>query len=231
MTLPDIQIHYLPAQFPCRTLSGLFGYNEGECNQFEENTDGLGFVIVLLHEKSRGFVSIRSVDPFDPPIINLNLFDDEEDRITLLEGIRIAQRVAHASSFKEIRKEMKVQKSNPFLVDSDDYWLWMIDNFASHLFHASGTCKMGIDKDSVVDPNLKVRGVSKLRVADASIMPNVVSGNTNASLFLFFILILVYDFLSYFFIIFIFYFLIFSCFSVSYVIGEKVADLILNPKN
>lgn len=176
--IPDIQIHFLPAQMPCRTSANLFGYAPGFC--VSENKDALGLIVVLLHGKSRGYVKLNSTNPLDHPIIDLNFLSHPEDKEVLLKGIRIAQKSVNSKAFDQYRGDLKVQGKCPHKPDSDEYWYWMIEHLGTHLFHGVSTCRMGIDENSVVDPTLKVKGVTNLRVADASIMPEITSGNTQA---------------------------------------------------
>eukprot|EP01080_Neovahlkampfia_damariscottae_P009017 gene9017-1116_t len=180
---PDLQIHFLPSATPCRSFKSLFGWKDGHCQV--ESADALGFIIVLLHEKSVGSVKLNSKNPMDHPIIDLNFFSHPEDKKKMLEGIRIVQKLASSKQFDEFRVEIKKNPMNPEKFDSDEYWKWNIENYGGHLFHAAGTCKMGKSiNNSVVDSRLRVHGVKNLRVVDASIMPTITSGNTMAPVYM-----------------------------------------------
>ena len=151
----------------------------------------IGYTIVpgILHPKSVGEIRLNiSGSPLDPPVIDPNYLSDPHDVEVLLKGIRLAQKIANATAFDvfrtgelftddEVTTERCLQK-----FDSDDYWRCHIRGMTLTIYHPVGTCKMGRANDptTVVDPRLKVKGLDKLRVADASIMPELTSGNTNA---------------------------------------------------
>ena len=134
--------------------------------------------VVLLHPRSRGRVSLRSADPRDTPRIQLNVLADPADMQTLIRGIALARRIYRtepqsALTGREIRPGAE-RTSNEQL---ESY----IREAAAVTQHPVGTCAMGVGPDAVVDPKLRVRGIERLRVADASIMPTVPGGNTNAA--------------------------------------------------
>jgi len=109
--------------------------------------------------------------------IDFNMLSDDRDAKTLIEGIKMARKVLASSSFDGVRgKEMLPGKN----VQTDEQLLEYIREYGATVFHPVGTCKMGIDPMAVVDVDLKVHGLQGLRVVDASIMPTLVSGNTNA---------------------------------------------------
>jgi choline dehydrogenase len=138
---------------------------------------GFAFVSMLLRPASRGEITLRSADPDDPPRIQANYFEAQRDFSPLVEGIRIARQVARAKAFDGLRGE----EVAPGPEVSSDEEIRRYIRLAGHgIFHPVGTCKMGHDRMAVVDPALKVHGVEGLRVADASIMPTITSGNTNA---------------------------------------------------
>jgi choline dehydrogenase len=135
-------------------------------------------VISMLHPRSRGIVKLRSANAADPPLIEYELFGDERDLSDLIAGCRQVRAVFETSPLVE----HVVREALPgSAVKTDEEWEGFLRSAnAWGSKHPSGTCKMGIDEYAVVDPELKVRGVQGLRVADASIMPEVTSGNTNA---------------------------------------------------
>ena len=134
-------------------------------------------IATLQRPGSRGTVKIRAPDPASPPAIDLNYFDDPNDIAALREGIRISRELFAQPAFDPYRGEEyqpgAAAKSNEEL---DAY----IRSEVTSNYHLSGTCKMGNDPLAVVDHTLRVRGLDALRVIDASIMPRIVSGNTNA---------------------------------------------------
>ena len=122
-------------------------------------------------------IALRSSDPADKPSIHPNYLATERDRQTLVEGIKIARRIA---TFEPLKSKI----SSPFRptddVQSDDDILTWARRWSTTIYHPTGTCKMGSDPMAVVDERLNVHGIQGLRVADCSIMPEIVSGNTNA---------------------------------------------------
>ncbi|HKD82748.1 MAG TPA: choline dehydrogenase [Candidatus Angelobacter sp.] len=141
--------------------------------------DGHAFAFgpTLLHPFSRGEIRLRSSNPLDAPSIRANYFSDPRDMDVMLEGVKLSRTLAATNAFAPYRgKEL-----HPGAEAKDDQALRThICKFAETLYHPVGTCKMGHDAAAVVDSELRVRGVEGLRVVDASIMPLVVGGNTNA---------------------------------------------------
>lgn len=150
-----------------------------------------GYTIVpgILHPKSVGEIRLNtSGSPLDPPVIDPNYLSDPHDVEVLLKGIRLAQMIANTTAFDVfhtgnvfIDDEIATEQC-PQTFDSDDYWQCHIRHMTLTIYHPVGTCKMGRTSDptTVVDSRLRVKELEKLRVADASIMPELVSGNTNA---------------------------------------------------
>jgi choline dehydrogenase len=130
------------------------------------------------HAASRGTVEIRSADPFDQPRIIPNYFGEEIDRKTIVSGLRMLRDIFHQPAFRELWN----LEISPGLAVSSDLELWRFAQITGGtVFHCVGTCKMGSGADAVVDEQLRVRGVERLRVIDASVMPQVTSANTNAA--------------------------------------------------
>ncbi|NQV81674.1 MAG: GMC family oxidoreductase N-terminal domain-containing protein, partial [Alphaproteobacteria bacterium] len=138
-----------------------------------------GFLIHVyqLRPGSRGAISLVSSNPVDKPRIWANYLSDPEDLVTLRRGVRLARKIAGQSSFDPYRGQ-EIAPGREIERD-DDLDAWIRAN-ATTAYHPVGTCRMGGDAHSVVDPQLRVRGVDGLRVADASVMPAITSGNTNA---------------------------------------------------
>jgi choline dehydrogenase len=130
------------------------------------------------HEKSRGRLAIRSTDPFEQPLIEPIYFAEEIDRKTMVAGLKILREIYQQKSFRSLWDIEMV----PGEAVNTPSGLWdFARNTGGTVFHCVGTCRMGSDAQSVLDPQLRVRGVEKLRVIDASVMPQITSANTNAS--------------------------------------------------
>ena len=133
---------------------------------------------VLLRPESRGYVRIKSADPRQAPAIHPNYLATQKDRETIVAGVAAMRRIFRAPAMaRHIAEEIEPGKQ----CDSDDDLLDFIRRRGSTTYHPVGTCRMGQDQNAVVDEKLRVRGLTGLRVIDASIMPAVVSGNTNAA--------------------------------------------------
>ena len=150
-----------------------------------------GYTIVpgILHPKSVGEIRLNtSGSPLDPPVIDPNYLSDPHDVEVLLRGIRLSQKIANTTAFDVFRTgkvftdDEIVTERCPHTFDSDEYWRCHIRHMTLSIYHPIGTCKMGRTSDptTVVNSRLKVKVLEKLRVADASIMPELTSGNTNA---------------------------------------------------
>jgi choline dehydrogenase len=144
-----------------------------------ENPPGHGFTLgmVLLHPQSNGFIALRSNNPLDPPIIQPNYLASDADLQVLVEGAKLCRQIAQTHAFDAFRGDEHEITRN---VQSDSDIAEAIREHAETLYHPVGTCKMGHDVLAVVDDQLRVRGVEGLRVVDASIMPSIVGGHTNA---------------------------------------------------
>ena len=146
-------------------------------------TDGSGtratvipVMSVCLRPKSRGSVKLASNDPLAAPLIDPAFLQDERDLDVLLKGVKLMERVLEAPAFDTLRGERLYTHNNM----SDVEWREEIRNRSDTVYHPVGTCKMGTDGMAVVDPSCKVHGINALRVIDASVMPKLISGNTNA---------------------------------------------------
>jgi len=130
------------------------------------------------HSTSRGRLAIRSTDPFDQPRIDPNYFAEEIDRKTMVSGLQMLREIYRQKSFRDLWDIEMV----PGETANSPGGLWdFARTTGGTVFHCVGTCRMGSDVTSVLDPQLRVRGVERLRVIDASVMPQITSANTNAS--------------------------------------------------
>ena len=162
---PDIQFHVLP------TLVG---------DVDREPIDGHGISInpCFLRPKSRGFAKLRSANPLDSMIFESGALKEQEDVDTLIRGVKLARQIIRAPALDDIVERELRPSEQADIPDSEIEA--HVRSHAKTVYHPVGTCRMGSDADAVVDPTLKVNGVSGLRVCDASVMPTLVSGNTNA---------------------------------------------------
>lgn len=162
---PDLELIFAPVPFEEEGLS-------------PPSRDGVTVAAVLLQPRSVGEVRLRSSDPLDPPIVDPRYLSDPDgnDLRTLLHGVRLAREVARTDPLgRFLREEMLPGDA----VTGDDALVAHIRSRSQTLYHPVGTCRVGIDRRSVVDPDLRVRGVAGLRVADASVIPALPRGHTN----------------------------------------------------
>ena len=140
---------------------------------------GHGFQMsaVLLRPHSRGEVTLSSADPNDRPIIDPNFFEDKRDLDILLKGLKEARNICSAKGFEGYQSHETLPGID---IETEEQLRNYVLETSQAIFHPVGTCKMGSDAMAVVDDRLRVRGIKGLRVIDASIMPTIVSGNTNA---------------------------------------------------
>jgi choline dehydrogenase len=138
---------------------------------------GCTFSVCQLRPHSRGTIRIASADPMRAPAIRPNYLSDDTDRRYAIESVRYARRLAATRALAPYLVEE--HRPGPDAQD-DEALLDFARRYGQTIFHPAGTCRMGADAAAVVDPQLRVRGVERLRVVDASIMPTIVSGNTNA---------------------------------------------------
>jgi choline dehydrogenase len=162
---PDLQFHFAPA----------FYLRHG----FENPKTGHGFGLgtTIIYPFSRGHLRLASPDPHDKPLIDPNYFSDERDVRAMLHGCRIAENILRQPAFDPYRGELFMP---PTPLHDDEAAIAFLREWTETLYHPVGACKMGVDDMAAVDPQLRVRQVAGLRVADASVMPRIVRGNTNA---------------------------------------------------
>jgi choline dehydrogenase-like flavoprotein len=161
---PDIQYHFIPLQIVdhARTMLDSHGVTLHAC---------------CLRPQSRGEIRLASADPLHPPVIDPNYLAAEYDLKVLIDGIRRGREILGAPAFKQWLTQERLPGA---ALESDAELESFIRATGETEYHPVGTCKMGSDPMAVVDDQLRVRGLERLRVIDASIMPTLVSGNTNA---------------------------------------------------
>ena len=161
---PDIQHHFVIGLIDDHLRKLHYGY-------------GYSCHVCLLRPYSRGTVSLASAKYNDAPLINPNFLDDTRDVDTLIKAAKMTQNILNTPPLKKYQKK-EVYGVHGNLTDKE--WEDHIRNRADTIYHPVGTCKMGNDALAVVDSSLKIRGLKNIRVVDASIMPTITSGNTNA---------------------------------------------------
>jgi choline dehydrogenase len=161
---PDIQFHVQPlsSQSPGHGLDPFSAFTSS---------------VTQLRPESRGSVRLASKDPAAHPTIVANYLSQEADRRLTVAGVRLARQIAEAPALRDL---IVTEREPGGAAETDDEVLDWVRARATTIYHPVGTCKMGPDPMAVVDARLRVHGVGGLRVADASIMPTLVSGNTNA---------------------------------------------------
>lgn len=167
LSYPDIQVHFAP-----------LGYGSNEDGVFLMDNPTITFQPNVNRPRSRGKLQLNSNDPFDYPVIHANMLGDDYDLQTLVAAGNFVRSLYETNALKDQIIEERLPGDG---VASEDEWEDFVRKAAGPTFHPVGTCKMGTDEMSVVTPDLKVRGFEGLRIADGSIMPHVVSGNTNAA--------------------------------------------------
>ena len=149
------------------------------------NVEGFNMIVSVTHPKSTGTIKLKSTDPFDYPIIDPQYLSDQRDVNDFVAGIRMWEKFIETRSMQSIGAnfdQTKLSFCSQHEFRSDAYWECFVRHMAITIYHHSSTCKMGAETDpsAVVDPKLRVKGIKGLRVVDASILPNVTSGNINA---------------------------------------------------
>jgi len=161
---PDLQFFFGPIQFVA--------------DRYKEDGPGFTFAPILIQPRSRGSVTLRSADPAELPVVDPDYLADDADVEVLVRGIEIARDLARAGAFDGIRGRELAPGAD--VTDRADLARYARDN-ASTVWHPAGTARMGTGPDAVVDARLRVHGIDRLRIADASIMPTITCGNTNAA--------------------------------------------------
>jgi choline dehydrogenase len=168
--VPDLQLHCLPWSYPSPN-------QDRPVRPTVDKRPALTVMPTLIYPKSRGEIRLTSGDPTVAPHIDPHFLEEESDRKLLLEGIKLVREIMASPRLRDlVAGELHPGPT----YSSDAAMAAELPNRIHTVYHPVGTCRMGVDDRAVVDPSLKVRGVEGLRVADASIMPSVTGGNTNA---------------------------------------------------
>jgi choline dehydrogenase len=184
--VPTVEYLYVPpGGSNTAILNKAYNYNDDLIYNFLSKINPTSDIVInlaLLHEKSTGQITLQSTDPIDFPNIDLNMFAESEDVDNLIEGIEFVLNLTKTEAFRKIDAQLL---NIPICADSEKYskpfWECVIRQMTTTIYHPCGTTAMGPDETtSVVDGNLKVHGIDKLRVVDAGVFPSTVSGHTNA---------------------------------------------------
>jgi choline dehydrogenase len=164
LATPDIQIHFIP-------------FSTDKMGEKLHAFSGFTASVCQLRPESRGSLKVRSADASAPPEIRINYLATETDRAAFIDGIRILRKILAAPALKSYCVNEVYPGSDK---TSDEELLDFCRRTGSTVYHPTSTCRMGNDSLAVVDQRLRVRGIEGLRVVDASVMPDLISGNTNA---------------------------------------------------
>lgn len=165
LSTPDLQFHFDP----------VYHLNHGFTKPYEH-----GFTIgpTLLSPRARGTITLSSNDYLAKPIIQPNYLNNSSDLEVLTKGVRLARKISHAKVFDKYRGAERLPGAK---IKTDEEIAKFIRENAESIYHPVGTCKMGTDQMAVVDSRLRIHGLENIRIVDASIMPNIISGNPNAA--------------------------------------------------
>jgi choline dehydrogenase len=166
LATPDIQVHFLP-------------FSTDKMGEKLHSFSGFSASVCQMRPESRGSLRIRSADPSVPPEIRINYLATETDRTANVEGLKILRKILQAPALRPFVTE---EVEPGVKVVTDEALLSYCRQRGSTIYHPTSTCRMGSDPLAVVDQRLRVRGIEGLRVVDGSIMPDLVSGNTNAAI-------------------------------------------------
>ncbi|KAJ4426710.1 hypothetical protein ANN_26508 [Periplaneta americana] len=180
---PDVQLFFGGYLANCAKSGTVAEFDDSDADKKRR----ISVSPVVLHPKSRGYLTLKSSNPMDPPRMYANYLSDPADMATLLDAINITLRLGQTKVLRErfgFRLDMTPLPScaQRYSFGTDGYWECFARTATGPENHQAGSCKMGPSNDpmAVVDPELKVYGIKNLRVMDAAIMPAVISGNTNA---------------------------------------------------
>ncbi|XP_011053047.1 PREDICTED: glucose dehydrogenase [FAD, quinone]-like [Acromyrmex echinatior] len=190
--LPDIELLFAGASLKEDYIfPNMLHFKKSIRQEWSKHADTYGWSLVpiLMKPKSRGRITLLAHDVNVKPEITLNYFNDPNDMKTMIAGIRTALNFGETKVMKALNSQLlniTYTECHDYEYDSNAYWECMLRILTSTLYHFSGTCKMGAKGDStaVVDPKLKVIGIQGLRVADASIMPEIISGHLNIPIYM-----------------------------------------------
>ena len=167
--VPDLQLHVLPWAYPSPN-------QDAPIRHEVDKRAALTVMSSLIYPKSRGTLRLRSADPTAAPLIDFNYLSEPDDHKVLLEGVAMIRDIMT----NPLLGGRVTSEIHPGVALDAERMKSEVTNRATSIYHAVGSCRMGVDERAVVGPDLRVRGIEGLRVADASIMPSIIGGNTNA---------------------------------------------------
>ena len=189
---PDVEIHFIAGNVVAdggRAMKDYFGLKDDVWNKVYQpyvTFETITMDPVLLRPKSRGFIRLRSASPYDAPIIDPRYLTHPDDIMAMVEGMKISLAIGMSPPFRKYGAkpfQTVFPGCEEYVYLSDEYLACVARTYTLTIYHPTGTCRMGApwDPTSVVDSELRVLGgVKGLRVVDGSIMPTIISGNTNA---------------------------------------------------
>ncbi|KAK4336639.1 hypothetical protein RND71_043751 [Anisodus tanguticus] len=188
---PDFEIHMVsgsPASDDGQTFRKVQGFTREFWTQYYQpklKYETFSMYPVMLRPKSKGYIELRSADPYEPPIIEPQYLTEDQDIKSMVEAMKISIALGLTPVYRELGSQLfdtQMPGCEQYVLWSDEYLACHARTYTATLYHPVGTARMGPrdDRRSVVDPRLNVIGVKNLRIADGSIMPEIVSGNTNA---------------------------------------------------
>lgn len=169
LDLPDIEVIFAPVAYVQEGLNGIPGH-------------GISLGPILLQPQSRGTITLASANPGDKVVIDAGYLSDPEgaDRATMMRALRMVDDIIATPSISAVTNGRYLAPSGGERLPSEERLIATLEGTSHTLYHPTSTARMGIDESSVVDPQLRVRGVNGLRVADASVMPEIIRGHTHA---------------------------------------------------
>ncbi|MBD3942962.1 GMC family oxidoreductase N-terminal domain-containing protein [Microbacterium sp. NEAU-LLC] len=169
LELPDVELIFGPVAFIGEGLVGHDGH-------------GVSVGAILVQPESTGTITLATADPFDKPLIDPNYLSDPEgkDRAAMLAGLGVCEDILDSQAMRAVSSKRFIQPAGGETLTREQRDVVALERHSHTLYHPVGTARMGTDAGSVVDERLRVRGVTGLRVADASIMPTIIRGHTNA---------------------------------------------------
>ena len=169
LALPDLELIYAPVAYVREGLQGIPGH-------------GVSIGPILLRPRSRGEIRLASADPFAKAVVEPNYLSDPEgdDRRVLFRGLELCQEILDAPAFRAVTSDTYIAPEGGERLGLEERLNTALETLSHTLYHPTSTARMGSDEASVVDPELRVRGVDRLRVADASVFPEIGRGHTHA---------------------------------------------------